>query len=119
ARNFMTQDMKIGDQVLFYHSSTEPPGVAGLARVVGEAEPDPSQFDKKSEYFEPKASKNKPMWYCVRVGFAEKFKHLVSLPEIRHEKKLANMLLLRKGQRLSIQPATKEEFEWICNLGRR
>lgn len=119
ARNFMTQDMQVGDKVLFYHSNAEPPGVAGVAEVVAPAEPDPSQWDKKSEYFDPKASREKPIWQCVRVGFVEKFPRVVSLEELRHEQALGDMLVLRKGQRLSIQPVTPKEFEWVCKLAKR
>jgi predicted RNA-binding protein with PUA-like domain len=119
ARNFMTQDMQIGDQVLFYHSNAEPPGVAGLAEIVGGAEPDPSQFDKKSEYFDPKASPDKPRWFCVRVGFKEKFENFVPLETLRTEKPLKNMLVIKIGQRLSIQPVQPQEFECIRKLSRR
>jgi len=116
ARNFMMNDMKKGDQVLFYHSNAEPPGIAGLAIVSHEAIPDPSALDKKSEYYEPKATKEKPIWFCVKVRFSKKFARLIPLEELRHEKALAKMSLLKKGQRLSIQPVTKEEFEFICKL---
>jgi predicted RNA-binding protein with PUA-like domain len=119
ARNFMMNDMAVGDVVLFYHSSAEPPGVAGTAKVVGAAEPDPGQFDKKSEYYDPKATKEKPIWFCVKVGFVERFPRLVPLDEIRGEKSLKDMLLLKRGQRLSIQPVTPKEFECICQMARR
>lgn len=119
ARNFMTNDMKVGDRVLFYHSSSEPPGVAGIAAVSRVASPDPSQFDKKSEYFDAKATKAKPIWFGVTVKFKEKFPRLVTLAEIRAEPRLKDMALLRKGQRLSIQPVTKEEFTLISRLARR
>ncbi len=118
ARNFMMNDMQIGDKVLFYHSSCEPPGVAGLAEVVAAAEPDPTQLDPKSDYFDAKATKAKPIWYCVRVGFAEKFANLVALERIRGEKALHDLPLLRPGQRLSIQPVGKKEFDWICKMAR-
>lgn len=118
ARNFMMNEMKVGDEILFYHSNAEPPGVAGLARVVEAAVPDPAQFDHKSEYHDSKATLEKPVWFCVRVGFVEKFKHLVSLQEIRETPKLAEMLVLRKGQRLSIQPVTAPEFRQICKMGK-
>lgn len=119
ARNFMMNDMKPGDKVLFYHSSAEPPGVAGIAKIAGPAEPDPSQFDKKSEYHDPKATKAKPIWYCVKVGFVEKFPRLVPLDELRATKELKDMLVLKKGQRLSIQPVTAKEFECVNKLARR
>lgn len=116
ARNFMTQDMKIGDQVLFYHSSAEPPGVAGLAEIVSEALPDPSQFEKKSRYFDAKAAQDKPIWFCVKVGFKSKFPRVIPLAELRETKELKDMLVLRKGQRLSIQPVSKAEFECVRKM---
>jgi predicted RNA-binding protein with PUA-like domain len=118
ARNFMTNDMAIGDAVLFYHSNAEPPGVAGLARVVGEAQPDPTQFERKSEYFEPRARRDRPVWYCVRVGFEERFDRVISLDEIRATPALKDMLLLRKGQRLSIQPVSERDFALLVKMGR-
>lgn len=117
ARNFMMKDMKVGDRVLFYHSSCEPPGVAGLARVSALAEPDPSQFDRTSEYFDPKATREKPIWYCVRVEFEKVFPHFVTLAELREEKSLKDMLVLKKGQRLSIQPVTAAEFAKVVRMG--
>jgi predicted RNA-binding protein with PUA-like domain len=117
ARNFMMKDMQIGDLVLFYHSNAEPSGVAGIAQVTKLAEPDPSQFDKKSETFDPKATKDKPIWFCVTVKFVSKFKEVVSLDQLRSEKKLAAMQVLKKGQRLSIQPVTPAEFESVKKLG--
>jgi predicted RNA-binding protein with PUA-like domain len=119
ARNFMMNDMKLGDEILFYHSSCDVPGVAGLAKVVSLAEPDPSQFDKKSEYYEPAATKEKPRWFCIKAGFVKKFPRVVPLEEIRGEKSLAKMLLLKRGQRLSIQPVTAKEYECIVKLAGR
>jgi predicted RNA-binding protein with PUA-like domain len=119
ARNYMMNEMQVGDEVLFYHSNAEPPGVAGRARIVGKAEPDPSQFDKKSPYFEPKARADKPIWFGARVGFVEKFPRLVSLDEIRGEKALKDMLVLKRFQRLSIQPVAPKDFAWICKMAGR
>jgi predicted RNA-binding protein with PUA-like domain len=119
ARNFMTTDMKVGDEVLFYHSNAEPPGVAGRARVVGPAEPDPSQFDKKSEYFDPKAKRTEPRWFGIRLGFVEKFPRVIPLEELRADQRLREMQLLKKGQRLSIQPVSPEEFACICAIVKR
>ncbi len=116
ARNFMTQDMKPGDQVLFYHSNAEPPGVAGLATVAGPAEPDPKQFDKKSEYFDAKSTKENPRWQCVTIGFLEKFPRLVALEELKDKAELKDMLVVKKGQRLSIQPVTKKEFDVVKKM---
>lgn len=116
ARNFMMKDMKIGDEVLFYHSNAEPTGVAGVARVIGPAEPDPSQFDKKSEYFDPKATRDKPIWFCVKVGYVEKFPRIVTLDELKKAKALQEMLVIKRGQRLSIQPVQAKEFEFIRQM---
>ena len=117
ARNFMTADMSPGDQVLFYHSNAEPPGIAGLAVVSAKAAPDQTQFDKKSDVFDPKALKEKPRWFCVEVKFVKKFKRFVSLNDVKANKTLAKMVLVQKGSRLSIQPVTATEFELIKTLG--
>lgn len=116
ARNFMQKEMCVGDEVLFYHSNAEPPGVAGIAKVAEEAVPDPSQFDKKSKYYDPKATHEKPIWYCVRIEFVRKFDRLVSLQELRNASDLTGMMVLAKGQRLSIQPVTAQEFKGVCGL---
>lgn len=117
ARNFMTKEMQEGDAVLFYHSNAEPPGVAGLARVSLKAQPDKTQFDKKSEYYDEKATREKPIWFCVQVEHVKTFKNLVSLNDLREEPRLADMLVLKKGQRLSVQPVHKAHFELIKKLG--
>lgn len=117
ARNFMRDEMKIGDLVLFYHSSCDVPGVAGIAKVSSSPYPDETQFDKKSEYFDPKATKENPRWFLVDVTFEEDMHH-VSLEEIRQQEKLKDMRLLQRGNRLSILPVTKEEFQFIRKLGK-
>jgi predicted RNA-binding protein with PUA-like domain len=116
ARNFMTKDMQVGDMVLFYHSNAEPPGIAGLAKISQLAQPDPSQFDKKSEYYDPKATLKTPRWFGVTVEFVQKFTKIISLDELRNHKSLQSMLVIKKGQRLSIQPVTKAEFDVIYKL---
>ena len=116
ARNFMTQDMRVGDTILFYHSNAEPPGVAGLAKVSGKAIADPTQFDRKSKYFEPRATKEKPVWFCVEVEFVSEFPRLVPLDEIRSNSILKSMALLQRGQRLSIQPVTESQFQTIVQM---
>lgn len=116
ARNFMMNEMQVGDQVLFYHSNAKPSAVAGIAQITALATPDPTQFDPQSEYYDPKATTDKPQWYCVEVGFREKFRHPVTLDEIKKEKSLKKMVLLQHS-RLSVQPVTREEFERICTLG--
>jgi predicted RNA-binding protein with PUA-like domain len=117
ARNFMMKEMKVGDEALFYHSSAEPPGAVGIAEVSGAAEPDPTQFDANDSHYDSKATPANPSWYCVRVKFKQKFAREVSLPELREQKALQNMVLLRKGSRLSIQPVTENEFRLVSKLG--
>lgn len=117
ARNFMRDEMKIGDLILFYHSSCEVPGVAGIAKVASESYPDPTQFDKKSEYFDPKSTKENPRWMLVDVKFDQDLTKFVSLEEIKKVKSLTHMRLLQKGNRLSILPVTKDEFEKIYKMG--
>ncbi|MCB0392801.1 MAG: EVE domain-containing protein [Bdellovibrionales bacterium] len=119
ARNFMMKEMSPGDEVLFYHSNAQPPGVAGLAKISKKAVPDPTSFDKNSPYYDEKSSKENPRWFCVEVSFAKKFNHFVSLDEIKENKKLKNMLVVKKGQRLSIQPITPDEFKVLCQMGMR
>ncbi|MEK6320219.1 MAG: EVE domain-containing protein [Acidobacteriota bacterium] len=119
ARNFMTNEMKVGDEVLFYHSNVEPPGAAGIAEVSGSAEPDPSQFDASDSHYDPKATPANPIWHCVRVKFKQKFARQVALPELKQQKALQNMMLLKKGSRLSIQPVTDTEFKLVSKLGSR
>lgn len=119
ARNFMQKDMKAGDLVLFYHSNAEPPGVAGVAEVCGPAEPDPTAWNKKSDYFDPKSTAQKPIWFGAKLKFKQKFPQLVSLPEIRKEKSLSKMVLVQKGSRLSVQPVTADEFQKILDLSEK
>lgn len=116
ARNFMRDDMKLGDMVLFYHSSCDVPGVAGLAKVSKTSHPDPSQFDSKSEYFDPKATKEAPRWFMVEVEFVEKFDAVVTLTTIKETKGLDKMPLVQKGSRLSINPVSTSEYKIILSL---
>lgn len=118
ARNFMMKDMALGDSVLFYHSNAKPPGIAGIATVAKLAIPDPLQFDKRSEYFDKKATNEKPIWYCVEIQFQKKFKNLLSLPEIKADKNLKNMVVVQKGSRLSIQPVDEKDFKYILKKQR-
>jgi predicted RNA-binding protein with PUA-like domain len=117
ARNFMRDEMKKGDQVLFYHSNTKPPGIAGVAEVSKEGFPDPSQFKEKGEYFDPKATQEKPRWFCVQVKYKKAFKDYVSLDDLKNRKSLSDMLVVQKGQRLSVQPVTKTHFDTVCKMG--
>lgn len=116
ARNFMRDQMRVGDRVLFYHSSAEPSAVAGLARVQSCAKVDPTQFQAKSKYFDSKATKDNPIWFCPEIKFERKFKKLIAIEELRKIKKLASMELLKRGSRLSVQPVTKVEFETILAM---
>lgn len=113
ARNFMRDEMKKGDLILFYHSSCEVPGVAGIAKVSKESHPDPTQFDPSSEYFDGKATKDKPRWFMVEVEFVEKFDNVFTLSDIKKTKELEKMLVVQKGSRLSINPVTSNEFQII------
>lgn len=116
ARNFMRDEMKLGDLVLFYHSNAVPPGVSGLAKVSKTSHPDPTQFDEKSEYYDPKATKEKPRWFMVEVEFVEKFDRLISLNELKETKGLENMPVVQKGSRLSINPVSASEFKIITQM---
>jgi predicted RNA-binding protein with PUA-like domain len=116
ARNFMMNEMTIGDEVLFYHSNAEPSGISGLAKVSTAAEADKTQFDKKSEYYDPKATVENPRWKCVQLTFEKKFQQIIALQEIKKNPKLAEMMVIKKGQRLSIQPVTEKEFLEILKM---
>ncbi len=100
ARNFMMQDMKVGDLVLFYHSNAEPPGIAGFAEVSNLAIPDKLQFNKKSEYFDPKSTLEKPIWYNVQVKYLKHCKKLIPLDLLKSDINCQNLLVIKKGQRL-------------------
>lgn len=113
ARNFMMQNMSVGDMVLFYHSNAEPPGIAGIACVCEPAKPDLSALDKNSEFFDPLSTPENPRWFAVTVEFVKKFDKFIPLEDIKNNKKLQSMLVVRKGQRLSVQPVTKADYETI------
>jgi predicted RNA-binding protein with PUA-like domain len=115
ARNFMRDQMKTGDQVFFYHSSCPEPGIAGIARVSKLAYPDATQFDRKSQYFDPKSSRDNPRWFNVEVTLVKKTR-LIGLPELRSHPTLESMRVLQRGNRLSITPVEPREGEYIMNL---
>ena len=117
ARNFMRDSMQVGDQVLFYHSNANPPGVAGIAEVASKAYPDLTQWDTKSEYYDPKATRDNPRWYLVDVRWKADFKRYLSLDELRANPDLLGLLVTKPGQRLSVQPVEKHHFEIICRCG--
>lgn len=116
ARNFL-MEMKPGDRVLFYHSNAEPSGIAGTAMVKAKAYPDPTQFNRKSDYFDPKSSVDKPRWFAPDLAFESIFKRFVPLEQLRNVSELSKMSLLQKGSRLSVHPVTEEQFSIILRLG--
>lgn len=116
ARNLL-REMAVGDGVIFYHSSADPPAAAGTAKVAAAARPDPSQFDPKSDYHDPDSKRDDPRWVGVDIALDRKFAREVPLPELRAHPALADMVLLRKGSRLSVQPVTPAEWKVICKLG--
>lgn len=117
ARNILRDDMQIGDEVLFYHSNAEPPAVVGTCKVVRAGYPDHTAWDPASHHFDPKTSPENPTWQMVDVKLVEIFPRPVTLPELREIKSLANMELLRKGSRLSVQPVKPNEFKTVVALG--
>ncbi|HEX6068179.1 MAG TPA: EVE domain-containing protein [Longimicrobiaceae bacterium] len=117
ARNFMRDDMKPGDKVLFYHSGANPPGVAGLARVARSAYPDPTALDPRSHYHDPKATEEDPRWYMVDIEFVERFPSFVPIATLHDTPGLEEMLINRKS-RLSVQPVTRAELDIVTRLGR-
>ena len=117
ARNFMRDEMKKGDLVLFYHSNTKEIGVVGLATISKESHPDHTSWDMRSNYYDPKSNKDNPKWFMVELKYKKKFKRIVTLAEIKENKKLKDMKLVQKGNRLSVMPVTKKEFELIEKLG--
>ena len=112
ARNFMRDAMRVGDGVLFYHSSCEVPGIYGLAKVSSAAHPDESQFDRKGEYFDPKATRENPRWMLVDVKLVKKTRPM-PLEEMRSYRELAKMITLKRGNRLSVTPVTEAEWKFI------
>lgn len=115
----MRDDMKVGDQVLFYHSNAQPPGIAGVAKVVVEGYPDHTAFDAKDKHYDPKSKKSEPTWYMVDVQLVEKFEEELSLPMLKQVPELRDMVLLQRGSRLSVQPVSASEFKTIVDLGRQ
>ena len=113
ARNFMRDEMKIGDLVLVYHSNASPPGVAGVAKVVAESYPDHTAWDKNDKHYDAKSTPDSPRWFMVDIQLERQFADVIPLGELREIKSLEEMELLRKGSRLSVQPVQKKEFTAI------
>lgn len=119
ARNTLRDSMKKGDLVLYYHSNAEPPGIAGVAKVVREGYPDHTAFDPDDKHYDPKSKKLDPTWFMVDVQLVEKFKAEISLVELKAMKELDGMVLLQKGSRLSVQPVEEAHFKHIRKLGKK
>ncbi len=116
ARNMMRDDMKIGDQVFFYHSNCDEPGIVGIMQVVRESYPDFTAFDPDDKHFDPKSNPDKPTWYMVDVKFVRKLSRNISLRELKLKTELADLALLRRGNRLSIMPVNAEQWAFILSL---
>jgi predicted RNA-binding protein with PUA-like domain len=120
ARNMLRDDFSKGDLAFFYHSSCEVPGIAGIVEVVREAYPDPTQFDPKSEYHDAKSTREAPRWYCVDVRLEKPLEPVITLPELREhaDDALRDMLILKRGNRLSVTPVSAAEWRFILSLRR-
>lgn len=116
ARNMMRDDMKVGDKVFFYHSNCKEPGIVGTAKVASKPYSDPTQFDKKSKYYDAKSDKENPRWCLVDVAFVKKLKRTISLGELKSHATLEDMVLTRKGNRLSIMPVSQAHWDYILSL---
>ena len=119
ARNYLRDEIQLGDGVLFYHSRITPPEVVATCKVVRAGYPDPTQFDPKEKYYDPKSPPDNPRWFCVDVQLDKEFATPVTLPELRETDGLEEMALLEKGQRLSVQPVRPEEWKIVTAMGRR
>ncbi len=116
ARNFLRDKIKKGDDVFFYHSNAEPSGIAGVAEVIRAGYPEPSQFDSKSHYYDPKSTPEKPIWFTVEIAFRQKFSEIIPLEALRKIKTLHDMPVLQRGQRLSVQPVAEKHWKAIQDL---
>jgi len=115
-RNMMRDEMKKGDLIFFYHSNCKEPGIVGIARIVNEAYPDFTAFEPKEKYYDPKSKPENPRWLMVDVQLVRKFKRTISLQELKNYKTLSEMIILRRGNRLSITPITKKHWDFILKL---
>ncbi len=119
ARTFLRDQMQVGDGVLFYASNADPSGVTGLAEIARAGYPDQFSWTKGHKYYDEDSSPENPTWYMVDIGFVERFPGIVPLETLKHTKGLENMMVTRKGSRLSVQPVTKAEFDIVTKLGRK
>ena len=118
ARNILRDEVKLGDEVLWYHSRTSPQTIVGIAKVVKTAYPDPSQFDPKSKYFDPKATEDAPRWYSVDVRAHRQFRHPITRPQLKGREDLEGLMVLKKGARLSVQPVSAQHWKVLVCMGK-
>ncbi|RLT93231.1 EVE domain-containing protein [Ketobacter sp.] len=116
ARNMLRDEVKKGDLIFFYHSNTKVPGIVGIAEVIKDGFPDPTQFDPEAKYYDPKSDPENPRWFCPQVRFKSKFKDTISLDQLKAIPALQDMALVRKGNRLSVMPVTEEQWHFIMGL---
>jgi len=119
ARNFMRDGMRDGDEVFIYHSNCEEPGIAGIARVAGQAYPDPTQFKRTSKYFDPKSTPDAPRWWMIDVEYVRKLERVIPLSELKEQPELEGMPLLARGSRLSVQPVASAFWRFILGLEKK
>ena len=117
ARNLIRDDMGKGDLAFFYHSNCDEPGIAGIATITRAGYPDPSQFDEKHDYYDEKSTEDDPRWFSFDVKWKRKFKRFVHLADLKANDKLADMRVVQRGQRLSIQPVAEQEWKEVCKMG--
>jgi predicted RNA-binding protein with PUA-like domain len=116
ARNMMRDKMKVGDLAFFYHSNCEVPGIVGIMKVTRESFPDHTAFDPDDPHYDPKSDPDKPRWFMVEVGFVRKLKRTIALAELKQESKLVELALVRRGNRLSVMPVGKAEWDHILSM---
>ena len=119
ARNFMRDDMAVGDQVLFYHSNAKPPGIVGIARIVREGYPDTTAWDSNSRYYDPKSNPANPTWMMVDIKVDRRLPRFISLNELKANPALVDMMVTKRGQRLSVQPVKPEEWAEVLAMAER
>lgn len=116
ARNFMMNDMTIGEDVFIYHSNAKPPGIVGLGTVASKPYPDYFAWDDQSKYFDPKSPETNPRWFMVDIKFKEKFKQMITLDQLKNDDSLIDMMVVKRGSRLSIQPVEEIHFNHILKV---
>lgn len=116
ARNFMRDSMRVGDLAFFYHSNCEEPGIVGVMTIASAPYPDPTAFERADKHYDPKSKRDKPAWFLVEVKYKRKLKRTISLAELKRHKSLQKMPLLQRGNRLSVMPVTKKEWDYILGL---